>query len=414
MSLLARRFRETVSKSKNKAMKIESTGNVCYPTGFIMFDFLNGYITHVENEEKGIHEKYYSVGIQDGTLNMFIGRSQSGKTTFAMQTAFHIISQYKTSAFFHDDVEGGINDARKRVLTGESIGKLKQRYICRDTGVHTEDFYDRIKIIYEEKMNNYDDYVYDTGKLDESGNPLFKLEPTVYLLDSFAMLKPLNIDDKDVSNNMTAAGATKVNTEVLRRIIPMLKAANIILFVINHILQDISIMPKAAALRFLKPGERLSGGETLILLANNTIRFADKKLQEKDGLGIEGAFIDVSLVKSRQNIAGRSVTMAFDFNTGYNNALSILLLLKQNNMINGSGIGLYIGDRNDRKFSQKKFISMFDKKNDPEFYSIVMNACMPILKDMVNQNEATNVMNDATGDFNDDLLDAMNDMLKAS
>jgi len=414
MSLLAQRFRDIASKSKDKAMSMEAKGNICYSTGFITFDFLNGYLVHVQNESKGIDTKYYNVGIQDGTMNLIIGRSSGGKTTFAMQCGFNIIRNFKTSCFFHDDVEGGLNDARKRVLTGLPLKELKERYICRDSGIHTENFYERVRMIHDEKLNNYNDYSYDTGCLDESGEKLIKLEPTVYLLDSMSMLCPKDLaDEQGLPSPMQIPGIAKKNTSMLRQVLPMLKAANIILFIINHILPEISIMPKKGQLRYLKPGERISSGETQIYLASNTIRFDDSKLKEKDGLGFEGSYVDISLVKSRQNTSGKSVTMVFDPRIGYDPDLSLLSLLKANGKINGGGQGMYIGERNDVKFSQKKFKEKLNDENETEFYSIVMGSVMEILKAMVIENDDSKILN-RNERFSNDILSKMNDMMKVS
>jgi len=414
MSLLAQRFRDITSKSKDKTMSMEAKGNICYSTGFVTFDFLNGYLVHVQNEKKNLNYKYYNCGIQDGTMNLFIGRSQSGKTTFAMQSGFNIIKDYPTACFFHDDVEGGINDARKRVLTGLPMEALKEKYICRDAGVHTENFYERIRMIYEEKLNNYKDYSYDTGVLGESGDPLIKLEPTVYLLDSMAMLCSKDLaDEAGLPSPMQIPGIAKKNTTMLRQITPMLKAANIILFVINHLLPEISIMPKKGQLRYLKPGERITAGETQILLASNTIRFDDSKLKEKDGMGFEGAFVDVSLVKSRQNISGRAVTMVFDPKIGYDPDLSLLALLKANGKINGQGQGMYLFDRDDVKFSQKKFKEKLNDENETEFYDLVMSSVMEVLKSMVIENDDSKILN-RNERFSSGILAKMNSMVKAA
>ena len=322
MSLLAQRFRETVSKSKDKSMGMEAKGDVCYQTGFITFDFLNGYLVHVKNEQKNLDYKYINIGIVDGSLNMIIGRSASGKSTWAFQALYNIIKPFKTSTFFHDDLEGGMNDSRKSILSGVSLQELKQKYICRNSNINTESFYDRLRIINDEKINNYDDYSYDTGLLDEAGESIIKLEPTVYLLDSYAML--MNKDQSETEQlpgNMAAPSITRQNTAMLKRIIPMIKASNIIVFVINHLMPEISLLPKKGQLRYLKPGTRISGGESIIFLTTNTIMFDDSKLKEKDGLGFEGAFIDISLVKSRQNISVKqlqwSLTLKLDMTLTY-------------------------------------------------------------------------------------------------
>ena len=46
-------------------------------------------------------------------------------------------------------------------------------------------------------MEKYSDYEYDTGLYDSDGNRIFKLEPTVILLDSWAMLMPDTVAEEE-------------------------------------------------------------------------------------------------------------------------------------------------------------------------------------------------------------------------
>lgn len=259
MSILVDRFRAVVSKTKDFRMKTESEFPVSYPTGFLNFDFQNGTVVHVKTQD--IDMQYYSVGIQDGSMVMIIGRSGCGKTTWAMQAAAKIIRKYPTSAIFHDDIEGGIVDTRKETLTKFYGDELKKRYISRGTGITAENFYERVKMIHDEKIENRSDYEYDTGLYDTSGNRLFKLEPTIYILDSLALLMPGKLtEEEELSGSMSATATAKTNASVFKRITGMLKAANIILLVINHINQKVDInqfQRTRAQVSYLKQGETL-------------------------------------------------------------------------------------------------------------------------------------------------------------
>lgn len=259
MSILVDRFRASVSKLKDFRMKSESEFAVSYPTGFLNFDFVNGTVVHVKTDSLDV--RYYSVGIQDGSMVMIIGRSGCGKTTWAMQTAANIVRRFPTSAIFHDDIEGGITDTRKETLTKFYGEELKAKYISRGTGITAENFYERVKMIHDEKIENRSDYEYDTGLFDTSGNRIFKLEPTVYILDSLALLMPDKLtDEEELSGSMSATAMAKVNASVFKRITAMLKAANIILMVINHINQKIEINPmmrSKSQVSYLKQGETL-------------------------------------------------------------------------------------------------------------------------------------------------------------
>ena len=257
--LLAQRFRDSVSKLKDFRMKAETEFDVGYSTGFLSFDFANGTMVHVKSNARNM--KYHSVGITDGSMVMVIGRSGCGKTTFCIQSAANIVRPFKTSCVFEDNIEGGLTATRRAVLSQFSSEELRDRFVCRNSGITAENFYERVKMIHDLKINNRADFEYDTGLYDDLGNRIYKLEPTVYILDSIALLMPEKYTEEDeLSGQMAATAAAKANTAIFKRIIPMLKAANIILFVINHITQSVAInaysMPKAQV-SYLKPGERL-------------------------------------------------------------------------------------------------------------------------------------------------------------
>ena len=259
MSLLER-YREVISKHKDVRMKQEADADVQYPTGFPSFDFING--TKITSKDpNGNPIQYYSVGIVDGSLCMFIGRSGCGKTTFAVQVAAHIAQQFKSSCVFHDDIEGGITTLRRATLTGWNTEILQEKYRVRNSGITAENVYESLVTIKDLKLANYGEYEYDTGLYDLYGNKIYKLEPTLYILDSIAMLMPEKFtDEEELSGQMSATASAKTNTAMFKRIIPMLKSANIILIMINHITQNISmsIFPQKSQVSYLKPEESLS------------------------------------------------------------------------------------------------------------------------------------------------------------
>lgn len=366
MGLLADRFRAQMAKTKDPRME-EAVADVMYPTGFLPFDFLNGYKVHVKSDTQDFW--YSSVGIVDGSSTMVCGRSGSGKTTIALQMAANIIRPFPEATIFYDDIEGGSNDTRRELLTHFTPEECQQRIIYRNTAVSAENFYKRIASIYEIKMNNRADFEYDTGKLDSQGNKIYKLIPTVYILDSLALLTPEKLtEEEELSGQMSTTATAKTNTAVFKRIIPKLKAANIILFTINHINDKIEINAfthSKAQISFLKQGETLPGGKAALYLANNMIRVDDgAKLKETDGLGINGKIVDFEIIKSRTNAAGRSVPMVFDFTNGFDDILSLFMFLKSTGAII-TGATCYLRGHEDMKFRQRDFKNKLF--NDPEF-----------------------------------------------
>ena len=358
-NFLASRYRQATSKSKDSGMRNEASMDVCYPTGFLNFDFMNGAIINV-NSPEGNNFKYYSAGIPDGSLVMCIGRSGCGKTTAVIQMAANIIRPFDNACIFHDDIEGGSTYQRRKVLTGFTDEELENKYIVRNSGINAENFYARLKTIYDLKMENYDDYVYDTGYVDTAGKKIFKLQPTVYILDSLALLMPGKFtQEEELSGQMSATAAAKTNSMSFKRIVPMIKEANIILFIINHITTKIEINPMMhtkGQLSYLKQGEELPGGRTVNYLANVFIRFDDNsKLKESEGFGITGNMVDLQLVKSRNSRAGQIATMVFNQSKGYDPELSLFVMLKNAGRIKGAGAYLYIDDHDVIKFAQKNF-----------------------------------------------------------
>ena len=387
MTKLLDDFRAEFKKSKNKGNQ-EASGDVMYPTGFLNFDYLNGTRIYVKSDK--LEMNYPSIGIMDGTAVQLIGRTHCGKTTFGVQLAANIIRPYKTSMIFHDDIEGGCNSRRYEILTRFTQEQLKDKYVYRNTGITLENFFKRIKVIHDLKIADPETYMYDTGLYDFKGERIFKYEPTVYIVDSIPMLMPEDVLEKDeLSGQMTATSMAKGNTMVFKRITQLCKEANIILITVNHILQDVQINPmmhKKTTIPGLKQGERLPGGQTAQYLAGTLVRVdVGSKLKPDETFGISGFIGEFQVIKSRTNFAGRSVPMIFNQATGFDNELSLFQLLKNNNKINGAGSHLYLGDRDDIKFSMKTFKTTL--KEYPELRKILALEALPILESLLSNTD---------------------------
>ena len=384
MYTLMNSFREKVGKHKDQRMSQEAIFDVGYATGFLAFDFLNGTVIHVKTPEKKF--KYNSIGIVDGSITMVIGRSGCGKTTWLVQTAGNIMRRFDKACVWHDDVEGGIVETRRERLTGLFGEDLKNRYLSRNSGVNTENIYERIKIIHDLKLENREEYEYDTGLYTSRGEKIYKLQPSIYILDSLAMLSPDKFTEQDeLSGQMAATATAKANADLFRKVVPLLKSANIMLFVVNHITQNIDINPmakKKAQLSYLKQDESLPGGKTPIYLSNLLIRFDDNtKLKDTEGLGIAGNVVDLTLLKSRTSNVGKSVPLIFDHKRGFDPELSLFQLLKDMNMVKGAGAYLYFGERSDFKFSQKQFKDKLVENE--EFRKIFMETALEALEQLI-------------------------------
>lgn len=376
MTLLSSAFRAQVKQTKDISQKNEMTYSVSYPTGFLNLDFANGYIQEVNGKLR------YEAGLSDGSINMIISGSGVGKTTICTQIASNIVRRFKTSTVFYEQAEIGTNIQRiKNLSRFSSDQEFSDRFIVRDSGITIESIFERVRMVHDIKVENQDAYLYDTGMIDMRGEPIYKFEPTIFIIDSVKMVLSKKNSEADETNNMAAAVNAKANSEYYTKMVPLCREANIIMLLINHITTDINtgFLPKKSELAYLKQGEHISGGKSLTYIQNNIFRLDIKtKLKPEEGFGISGSVVNIDIVKSRSNKSSRGACfLVFDQETGYDNDLSLLLLLKENKILEGSGAYLKLPNY-DKKFSQRQFKEIL--YTDAEFRMAFVNLCVEYLK----------------------------------
>lgn len=376
MTLLSQAFRAQVKQTKDISQINEMTYSVCYPTGFPNLDAANGFVQEVNGQLR------FELGLSDGSINMIISDSGVGKTTLITQIASNIIKRFKSSVVFYEQAEVGTHIQRiKNLASFNSDEEFNNRFIVRDAGITIESIYERVKMVHDIKVNNQEDYIYNTGMIDIKGEPIFKFEPTIFIVDSVKMVLSKKNAEAEESNNMTAATNAKANSEYYTKMVPLCREANIIMVLINHITTDINtgFLPKKSELPYLKQGEHISGGKSLTYIQNNLFRLDIRsKLKPEEGFGITGSVVNVDIVKSRTNKSNRArCFLVFNQETGYDADLSLLLLLKENKILEGSGAYLKLPGY-DKKFSLKQFKSIL--YSDPEFYNIFVSICLDYLK----------------------------------
>ena len=409
---LQEKFREKVSKLKTTGVNSVAEFDVLYSTGFLSIDYLNGTVVHVESEERTF--TYNSTGIVDGSTNSVIGRSGSGKSTLITQIAGSIIKPFikknMSTGLYIDDIEGSLPQVRKEFLLGLTPDQIAEYVDVRNSGITTENVYQRIQAIHDIKLENKKEFEYDTELFDTYGNRIFKMVPTVYMIDSLPMLLPEDVAEKDeLSGSMTASSIAKANTQLFKKISQLCKEANIILFTVNHILDEIQMgfIPKAAQISGLKQGERLPGGKAAIYLANNMFRADDSLTLKADkDFGIDGSVVTITLVKSRTNATKKTVPMIFNKTDGcFDNILSLFMLLKNEGRLKGAGAYLYLEDCPDVKFSQRNFKDQLENHKDlrEAFSKECYNVLCTFLSDTKNRHFEENSLED-------DIFNSINDM----
>ena len=385
MSLMEK-FNDAVNKSKIKGASNEAVFDVAYSTGFYSLDMLNGQRIFVNNDELGLHYSYISGGLLDGSTNAFIARSGVGKSTISLQIASAIVLPFIRAGMdanlYIDDIEKSLNQARREYLLGMTQDEIKNHVKIRTDGITTESLFERISIIANDKLNNRKDYTYDTGKYDPFGNRIFKLIPTVYVIDSLAMLMPEDVLDKeDLGTNATGMSTAKVNTMLFKKITQLCTSANIILININHILPkpQLGFLPEQSEVDGLKSDERMAGARTTVYISNNIFRLDDTTtLKDDKDYGINGKVVKCTLIKSRTNATRRSVPLIFDKSAGrYDNELSLLHLIKEEGKLTGIGANVRLESCPDIKFSLKNFRDVL--KDSEELQSAFMKEAFDIL-----------------------------------
>ena len=387
-SLFAEIFRKRVAATKNFNMITEATEAVLYPTQFLNVDFLNGYKTKEFNPQTGQLDEYYAIGIPDGGYISFIANANTGKTTFVCQLASSVVRKYKTSVIFEDNIEGGLTPARRRALSRFTEEEYKNRYIVRDSGITAENVYERVKMIHDMKTEDPETYLYDSGHKDMYGNPIMKMEPTIYIVDSVAMLMPEKYIGEELAGKSMGAASALIVSNVFKSMFSMLKAAGIILIGINHILEDVNMtaMPKKTSLPGLKQGERIPKGRTVTYLAGTMFRMDYvSKLKEDETYKVEGSLVDISLVKSRTSGRKRSTKLVYDFANGFDPWLSLLRYLQDRKLLYGAGSSLSFDPEKEYKFSYGTFREKI--LTDTAFRTAFMNTVVGYLKQEVSDRD---------------------------
>lgn len=415
MSLGIELFKQ-VRQSK-KCNDLSVTTPVAYPSGYMPLDYINGQRVVVYDDNDNIVEEYDSVGFVDGTMITVIADSGLGKTTLVEQIAVNIVKPYENSFIQHEDIEQASHINRIANITGMKPNWIRDHYLLfQDT--HTEAVIDRIMDHAKMKINNRKQFEYDTKLKDIYGNPIKRLVPTVVIIDSLAVMrsesssfqedaKSKNKDDIDgATNNMAGSRNAKFNSEVFKQILPFVKKANIILFVINHITRKIQtgFIQGPRDLVGLGDNESLPGGRASIYLANNVLRLKNKgSLKPDKEYGINGHIIDAAFYKSRTNASNVSCELIFDKSNGFSPVLSMLHFGINNDLVKKSGTKYYVLGYDDVTFTKKNFMTV--SAQHPEILEKLYELALPILQTYLGTDSNSDESED---ERNESYIDIMN------
>ena len=370
MGIILDELRKKNAKTGNKLIG-GVISNIGYPTKLLPLDFRNGYQVDVFDPETNQPvDKWANIGIFGGTFVTVCGKSGTAKTAFCVQACAEICRKYDQSEIYHIDAEGSSNISRLSILTKYSIKEMMEKYKYIEEVTAIEDIFDLINSIAEIKLSNREAFTVQTTKRNEFGEYMQQLAPTCVIIDSIPMLITKELEEeKGMASQTYSNRLAKVISQFYKRLRPVIKKANIIVFVINHLNAKIDINPMQktqAQLMYLKSDESMPGGNAPIYLAQTVFKFVTcgKYTDEKDGFN--GFQLRVEFLKSKTNRAGSSCTIVYDMNSGFDYYRTILEFCKEKELVEGRNPYCYFRSNPDLKFNTKNFSNLC--MQDPAYF----------------------------------------------
>ena len=382
------RLDDAAKGKKAKGYYEDDTNIISYKTGFPALDYKLGHKVFVI-DDKGEKTDYLNLGITSGSYVCLMGKPGGGKTSIGIQIGANIIKPFEAGIVIHIDCEGATDYTRVQSLTKIPLSILRDRYILRQTKISLSDLKAMIIDVYKQKINNKDQYSYDTGKKNVFGEEIIMLQPTVVILDSWATLGS-GIDGKTIeeaSEIMSQTDKMRLTGEIgrfINELLPVLKEANIILIAINQIKTkpDMGVVHSPGMILGLKPDEAPAAGWAPLFNAQILIRCtgmsSDKFTMADDGF--TGFGVKLDLIKSRVSAAGESCILVFDRNTGIDPIRSTVHLVKEIGMLEGNRAHYHFKGYN-TTFSQKNMLEDF--ANKPELMQEMKEIVDPVLKSYI-------------------------------
>lgn len=392
---------DRLRKKDKKGLFKDSRTSISYKTGFLPFDYMNGYLVQVRGDDESLLGEYASVGLTGGTFLTVVGKTGVAKTTWTIQVAYNMVKNYDNAFVLVYDLEQALNMTRIKAITGASQKELRDKIVLKQAQNYIEDIFDAVMAIAKEKADNPDDYKYKTGLKDEFGDDIVTYVPTVVVIDSLPTLESSS-SSSEMEGDMAANRMAKKVTQFYSRLMPVIKEYNITVCAINHIKDKIEINPFSktqAQVMYLKQNESVPRGHAALYYANNLLKFVSSgKFKEEDD-GFDGFEIRVEILKSRTNKSGKACTLIYNQYTGFDPLLTLLRFAEDNDLVEGRNPYRYFKGYKDIKFDSRKFHEEVAKNY--KLKEILDTVCIPVLEEYLStakpdQSENTDVVDDAT------------------
>ena len=362
---------------------------VSYPLGFPILDQLLG-CKYVYQDEDGTTRTKTQLGIPSGTFTMFLGASQSGKSTAAAQASWNIAEPFDNCAeIYWDDGENATTYERVQGVTGASMKNIEERFkIIPSDKVSTYDqILEQIVQISKLKAARKKEYLYNTGEKDFWGKEIIMYKPTILVMDSLMKFTSEGEDTGEISDAYSGGREAVARGKFMRNALPYMGEHNINVFMIHHWSRDMrqGFESKEKQLPHLPTGKWVSGGDKIILYSSSIIMFIpknskdEKKTEEVNGYN--GQPIDALISKSRTSAGGTIAHMEFVQETGFDPRLTLMQFAKDKKLITGVNPKSKFASNPDVTFDTRKFIEEIGR--NPEIVRTLYVECRPLLSELI-------------------------------
>lgn len=307
-------------------------------------------------------------------------------TTLASQVAANIIRQYSYSNVIHYDCENRFDISRCETITHLPASFFDgyngpERYMIKTGLVGLDVIQEMIVKTYVTKMRLKNEMLIPSGFKNEFGKDIMIFQPTVIIIDSITSVinETFNPDNnKDASDaekmrgNTEGARDAKTLKGFFKDILPLCKEANIIVYGINHINNNMSMnafIPVAKQQNYLRQDESIPGGKTMLYYPFNIIKLtarpSDDFTEESDGFA--GHIVMVEPIKSSSNQSGNnskgvSFEMVFSFKYGFDPLRTMILYGKDIGAIEGNKTRMKFKEDDSFTFNLKNIIKEKEEK----------------------------------------------------
>lgn len=352
-----------------------------YPTGLLNLDYANGYIVKPRDKKK---EPWQNLGIHGGAFYTIVGNTNVGKTALAVKVLSNMIRPFPLGDVFHNDAEGTSNPVRVQELNHFTDEEM-ERYHMQDIP-YIEDNFEMIAKLAQFKLTRKD-FMMKTGLYDINGKEIIVPQPTGVLIDSQPSLQTKDTDGSielgSQTYNMRLAIAIGTFYKRLR---PIIKKANIAVFIINHIKEkpQMGLVKKQAKIQLLSPDESIPGGSAALYYSQSMLRLRFRGQYTLAKHGFDGFLVECEFLKSKTNRSGTKIEFVYDYETGFDEWLTLLHFAQKQTVIHGRNPYSYFDSDPGLKFNTRTFREAI---KDDKLREAMMKDIAPRLAQMLSKNQ---------------------------